>query len=640
MDGNLMKSLICFLAGIALASLFVMPASATCTGLFLANSVCVNDSASPALPTPSTTLPSGLTIPSPNLTGTVEVGGNAMAFPSVPAAIVSQAQLSVVNAVVAGVDNTGATDISAALNALIAGLPAAGGEIDLNPGTYKVVAGTIAIGNGSGGGPTQSTQHGVKLKCLAAGAVGSPNQVSTGSPCVILSSFAGPAITVKGMWNGWELDDVAIVAATTNSAAGGLEVLAGVGGVTNDLQISGFYGTSLLETSGPSNGSGFNSYNRTSITLPSGAASAVGISMKGDAAVSDVFGDVFNATWITTNNTGQTSIYIGSADSERFFGTFISNIAGATNAIVFDYSAANNGSWPANVIFDGIDTSSSHVGSVTNVGTPPTGDSIFNNSIYGLSKGNGASCPILANLVCDSGYTHTGNWTTTGEVTTSELTLSPFSGSPIAESILNNANWGFYLWPAAGASLGDFVVENAAANLGLFSITDAGAVNWGAFGAGVLQTDSSGNMTAGTLATVPGQTTGGFANAGKVGEHKAISGSVTATVSGTVYQVASVSLTPGVWEVWGTLRTVPGSGTTTTQLSGAFSAATASLTAVSSDIAMSMNLPTVTNAYDYFPIGNTILIVSTTTTYYMNASEAWGTAAPTLSITGAAWRVQ
>lgn len=42
----------------------------------------------------STALPSGLTIPSPNLTGTIEVGGNVMTFPGVPATLASQAGLT------------------------------------------------------------------------------------------------------------------------------------------------------------------------------------------------------------------------------------------------------------------------------------------------------------------------------------------------------------------------------------------------------------------------------------------------------------------------------------------------------------------------------------------------------------------
>jgi hypothetical protein len=141
------------------------------------------------------------------------------------------------------------------------------------------------------------------------------------------------------------------------------------------------------------------------------------------------------------------------------------------------------------------------------------------------------------------------------------------------------------------------------------------------------------------LQKVAGQTSAAYAPAGYVGEHKAITGSVTATASGTVYQVASVSLTPGVWEVWGTLQSVPGTGTTTTQLGAAFSASSASTTSVSGDIDLSW-IGAATNGYLYLPIGHTILIVPTTATYYMNAYEYWGTAAPTLNVTGAAWRIQ
>ncbi len=191
----------------------------------------------------------------------------------------------------------------------------------------------------------------------------------------------------------------------------------------------------------------------------------------------------------------------------------------------------------------------------------------------------------------------------------------------------------------AGTAANAGVVNLGSPGIGPYNEIDINGVN-GAKCPQIANLKCTGNP-ADHLQIVPGQTSGSYAPALAVGEHIAISGSSVATVSGTVYQLASVNLTPGIWEISGTLQHFPGSGTITIQIGAAFSASSASTTAVSNDIGMSFPLPSgVTNAYWYFPIGHTYLVVTTPTTYYFNGVAYWTTAAPTLSVTGAAWRIQ
>src|SRR5208282_6360951 len=94
-------------------------------------------------------------------------------------------------------------------------------------------------------------------------------------------------------------------------------------------------------------------------------------------------------------------------------------------------------------------------------------------------------------------------------------------------------------------------------------------------GTGDIQTLSPGSgATAGNL---PGLTTGGAISAGHIGElitSNLVQGSAVALSTGIPATITSISVTAGVWDLWGQIDFLAGGPTTVTNLYSSFSTVT------------------------------------------------------------------
>lgn len=192
--------------------------------------------------------------------------------------------------------------------------------------------------------------------------------------------------------------------------------------------------------------------------------------------------------------------------------------------------------------------------------------------------------------------------------------------------------------------IGTFLSASTAAE----ARTAIGAQEAIAFGTGVetfLETPSSANLasavtgetgsgalvfgTAPTLShpNVIGTTTNDNAPAGSVGELIAASlasGSATALVSGTPKTVTSISLTPGDWDVSGTVGIVPAGTTTTSGQAGGISLTNNTLPVAPGSGAAHFSWHTSPAGLGtVFSVGLTRISVSVTTTVYLVAQSTF-----------------
>ena len=143
---------------------------------------------------------------------------------------------------------------------------------------------------------------------------------------------------------------------------------------------------------------------------------------------------------------------------------------------------------------------------------------------------------------------------------------------------------------------------------------------------------ATGTITPNQTNGIVGTTTNNNANAGSVGEVITSTGSSVALTNATAANIASISLTAGDWDVWGSVGFVP-----TTVTSIALIAASISPTS-----ATQVSIPNITLLNLPFTVGNQSIVaptqrisLATTTTYFLVATinYAGGTEAATGTIT-------
>ena len=291
-------------------------------------------------------------------------------------------------------------DDTASIQAAIGALPARGGIVGLSTGTYNITS-TINIGNGSGS--TASTVNGISLLGLASR--GGANGIS-GTPSIypvdIKCLWYGVCISVNGPINGWGFSNISIdlgSMASTNSF--GLAVYSASYGNVSGLLVTGSYYFSIFETvNSATTPASQNSWAGIQVWMSGNAINANGIGISGISSA-DVYNELWRDVVVIPSIASQTALKVGSADTIRFENITI-NPAGATG-ILFDYTL--NSSWPANIMFDGLEIWSN---SVTNVGSPSL-SGINTNKVFGFSRINGASVPYVANLAVMDYYTSGGN---------------------------------------------------------------------------------------------------------------------------------------------------------------------------------------------------------------------------------------
>jgi hypothetical protein len=123
------------------------------------------------------------------------------------------------------------------------------------------------------------------------------------------------------------------------------------------------------------------------------------------------------------------------------------------------------------------------------------------------------------------------------------------------------------------------------------------------------------------LGQIAGTQTNDDARAGNVGEYlesEVLSGAALSITNATPSNIASLSLTPGDWDVWGIIGTVPAGGTTTSFTAGGINTTSATLPTspgkganVQSWVAQSAGTSAI------YPVGCRRISLNATTTVYL-----------------------
>jgi hypothetical protein len=138
----------------------------------------------------------------------------------------------------------------------------------------------------------------------------------------------------------------------------------------------------------------------------------------------------------------------------------------------------------------------------------------------------------------------------------------------------------------------------------------------------VLGAVSATSLTFSSTSGVIGSATNDSAATGSVGEYVSstvLVGSAVSTTNGATTNITTISLTAGDWDVWGSICTTVGAGTTTTRIAGWVNSASATApTAPGGGTFVYMYIGiTAANAVSFFPIGSARFSLSGTTTIYL-----------------------
>lgn len=294
-----------------------------------------------------------------------------------------------------GADPTGSKDSTTAFQKAI--VAAAGGDLFVPAGNYAISS-TVKIGNGSAS--AVSTQLGVRL--IGAGTPLQPVGFAgypTNTPTRIFwtGAAAGTMFQIAGPLQGWGIENLLIDGMSLANV--GLSVVSAQYGDCRNLVIIGCETWGLFSTavapfgSVTFTGSFHNRYDNLTIKVPSAAVGG-GIILTGVSTANTLFNAFFNTT-VAIVGSSQNGIYLQAAAGNVFVGGQISGLAGDTS-FVFDYGV--NSSWPANNLISGFEPV---IGATvaSNSGSP--GGSATPNYLLNLITTDGATYPVLANLVTD-----------------------------------------------------------------------------------------------------------------------------------------------------------------------------------------------------------------------------------------------
>lgn len=257
-----------------------------------------------------------------------------------------------------------------------------------------------------------------------------------------------------------------------------------------------------------------------------------------------------------------------------------------------------------------------------------------NTTFYCIMSGNGTDWEVGLGTVT------TGSPNTLSRTT---IFASSNSGSAIS---LTGTSTAFCTNPAGGnvvlkgATSGSLLIKPAAA-AGANTLTlPAGTTDFSATGGAsqvVKQTSSGGALTVGQLATSDLSTVAAAPGAGQLGQEissTVLIGSAVSLTSGGVSDVASITLTAGVWMVWGNIALSSGGTTNIITVQGWTSPTSASVPTRPNNGALT-NLPSVftTGTNPVIPTGQQVIVVASgtqsvfltvTTTFNTSTLAAYG----------------
>jgi hypothetical protein len=160
-------------------------------------------------------------------------------------------------------------------------------------------------------------------------------------------------------------------------------------------------------------------------------------------------------------------------------------------------------------------------------------------------------------------------------------------------------------------------VESIAGNTGAFTLSN-----------GITNSTNDIRLDTGNL---PGIGSNTAAASGKVGEVISSTGTSGSLTSGVVTALGSISLTAGDWDVSATIQFNARGATSSTDYNGAISTTSASLTPYGTSLAFTQRLPATLDHSDSFTIPPVQALLSSTTTFYVNARAVFTGTAPTAS---------
>ena len=201
-----------------------------------------------------------------------------------------------------------------------------------------------------------------------------------------------------------------------------------------------------------------------------------------------------------------------------------------------------------------------------------------------------------------------------------------FTAETSAQAINGDLNIGGALNVSGAATFNILNIATVSANTGNFTNVNAATVS-----------AATGNYTTLNAATVSaavvkptnitGTATNNSASAGSVGEYVFANippGASVSLTSGITSNVASISLTAGDWDVWGSAGFAPGASTTQTANVGAISTVTATIPTAPNAGAYSSQVGVATGVSATFAIGMMRISISGTTTVYLAVNSTFG----------------
>lgn len=267
-----------------------------------------------------------------------------------------------------------------------------------------------------------------------------------------------------------------------------------------------------------------------------------------------------------------------------------------------------------------------------------------------------------SNLSADnflSGYTTTATAASTTTLSVDSKYWNFFTGSttqtvvlPVTSTLvlgqtyfIVNTSSGVVTVQSSGGNTVQAMAANTSAIITCISTSGTGAASWSVIyyfnggGSGTVSAGTAGQLayyaangttiSGGQLGNVAGTTTNDNAAAGNVGEY--ISSSVLAgaavplTVSGTTYNITSISLTAGDWDVTATGWSNPAAGTISQSFFAAISTTSATLPTAGAENNMAGfgNDTPAANAFFGVGVGPMRLSLSGTTTVYLVANSVF-----------------
>lgn len=133
------------------------------------------------------------------------------------------------------------------------------------------------------------------------------------------------------------------------------------------------------------------------------------------------------------------------------------------------------------------------------------------------------------------------------------------------------------------------------------------------------------------IGQLPGVATSTAAGSGNVGQVVTAAAATGGLTSGSPANVTSISLTHGDWDISFTAIGGTSAGTSLTDWTFAMSTTSASLTPIASSLALHERVPAEADHTASFAHGPTQVLISATTTYFLNVSSSFTGTAPTAS---------